>query len=63
MAKELSQEEFDRIMSMVESDGSRYVVIQSRTLTAFLEELAVATPYIRQSNYCGYYCSVILPKF
>lgn len=57
MAKELSQEEFDNLMSSVESDD-RYITTQSVTLSEFLEGLDNARVYIGPSNYGGYYCKI-----
>lgn len=58
MAKELSQEEYDKIIATVGSNGGRYIVIQSRPLIDFLNEFDEGELFIGPSKYGGYYCKI-----
>lgn len=51
MAQILSQEEYDRIMSGWITDGNRYVVIESTSLSVFSETHGVKRPILSKSNY------------
>ncbi len=57
MAKELSQEEFDSLMSNRVSN-ERFVITQSVKLSEFLKGLDNSEFYIGPSNYGGYYCKI-----